>query len=228
MPERSERQVQMDRVSRLLMLSTSDQLLDLQALLVKLIDNVLDQPESVKFRTLKLGNEALQRRLVSRSGALDFMRESGWQVVGKNQESTEGMLELPLPVTASTTATDATASADANNTLAGTALPHNELQAQLSRLRLNREWLVNTCTSLCAHHTACGRVGKDALCEVVIQLRLPVGRQVVTGGFFGADALQSVLRYGSMILCTILCMTDSMYVSAFLFVPACASGCLRS
>lgn len=55
--------------------------------LLKIIDNVISKPGDPKVRTLKLSNAVMQKKIVSRQGAVDFLVAAGFTKVQTNNPS---------------------------------------------------------------------------------------------------------------------------------------------
>lgn len=52
--------------------------------LLKYLGNVVKNPDEVKFRAIKLSNEAFQRRVGSATGAIEFLTVCGFQACARH------------------------------------------------------------------------------------------------------------------------------------------------
>jgi PUB domain len=68
-----------EKCARMLPLNTSAELADLQELLGTVCRNVVENPEELKYRTIRLGNKVIESGLVSRKGGMEFLRAAGFK-----------------------------------------------------------------------------------------------------------------------------------------------------
>jgi hypothetical protein len=82
----SELQLQMEKVGVLLSLSSLESLLDSTGLVVKLFSNIISSPEESKFRSIKVSNEQINRRLIQRKGCVELLQACQWKSEAKDGE----------------------------------------------------------------------------------------------------------------------------------------------
>ena len=80
----SELQLQMEKVGVLLSLSSLESLLDSTGLVVKLFSNIISSPEESKFRSIKVSNEQINRRLIQRKGCVELLQACQWKSEAKD------------------------------------------------------------------------------------------------------------------------------------------------
>ena len=69
----------MNAVTRMLPMNTFEVCRDLLGVVVKIIDNVVANPDDPKYRKMKLSNAAIKRKIVETAGGLELMRALGFK-----------------------------------------------------------------------------------------------------------------------------------------------------
>ena len=70
-----------EKCARTLSLNTREELLDLRVLLQTLCSNIVSNPGDNKYRTIKLNNKTLEKRLLNRKGGLEFLAAAGFKTI---------------------------------------------------------------------------------------------------------------------------------------------------
>jgi hypothetical protein len=165
-------QISFQKVVRLLLVNTQEDLEDMLALLKTLIGNVMESPKDSKFRLLKLTKDIIKRRLVQRNGGVEFLIAAGWIATARDREP---VLELPMSVEGIDPA----------------VVDDEKIRLQLENMSLAYEWLLETAKAILMQHTASERKATDACAECIIQLRFANGSRY-SGGFMKSDTLSDV------------------------------------
>lgn len=76
----TSRHLQWEKCSRLLCTLTSSQLLEMQEMIHKIVQNILQHPGEAKFLRLRCQSEALKQRVLHKNGGLDILRAFGFVV----------------------------------------------------------------------------------------------------------------------------------------------------
>lgn len=192
--ENDEYQLQIDKVGRLLSLNSLESLQDLTSLLTTLCRNILENPLVSKYRTIKLSNESIQRRLVKRSGGVEFLVAIGWRSLLREREP---VLEFMIPVEPSSSVT----AAPQPKSSAGNAcnMVAELTKDQIARIHLAQQWLINSVQSLQEFHNSADRTPDTIIAECILQLRLNVpvssSSSRLVAGFMRGDTLSAVYRF---------------------------------
>ena len=70
-----------EKCARTLSLNTRDDLIDLVKLLETLCRNIVANPAEPKYRSFKLNNKALEKRLLGRKGGIEFLAAIGFKTL---------------------------------------------------------------------------------------------------------------------------------------------------
>lgn len=70
-----------EKCARTLSLNTREELVDLRDLLHTLCGNIISNPSDNKYRTIKLNNKTLEKRLLNRKGGLEFLTAAGFKTI---------------------------------------------------------------------------------------------------------------------------------------------------
>jgi hypothetical protein len=81
-----ETQSMFHRSARSLPLNSVDDLLNLKELLLKLCQNIINNPTEEKFHSIKLSNKSIQNRLINRKGGVEFLAAIGFVSIFKDGE----------------------------------------------------------------------------------------------------------------------------------------------
>lgn len=156
-----------DKVARLLMLNSAEDLIDLFDIIKLITNNLISNSYDGKYASVKVSNPSIQRRIVQRIGGVEFL-----QLLGFNAQLDE----------------------DGNKILKIQTVDHDPMELT-EYLTASLEWLNNTVTT-CVDLQASieSHSASKACCECVIQLKLPTGT-VVSGGFMCCDTLDEVLNF---------------------------------
>ena len=147
----SELQLQIDKISRLFANLQSNSLTDLSVILNKVVTAIINTPNEDRYRSLKLSNDTIKRRILARSGGVEFLKVMGFTEVTKS--SGEKHLELEW----------------------------DKQGKDIDTLKLGKDWLVSTCDAYKTFHTNAGREDDELLAECTIQLRMPTGQTITGG-----------------------------------------------
>lgn len=133
------------------LLNTILDMLDLRIMLDQIMNNIIAHNDEEKYRTLKVANNTVRDRVLSRSGGLEFLQALGF----RHETDSAGCKVLKLHL--ETDSKDMT-----QHVLAAT------------------EWLANT-TATCVEMAGAHGTGDKPCCECIIQVRLPTGATVSGG-----------------------------------------------
>lgn len=70
-----------EKCARLLPLNSITELLDLQEILIKIVENIIKDPSEIKYRELKCSNKTMQTRVLNRKGGCEFLTALGFTLV---------------------------------------------------------------------------------------------------------------------------------------------------
>lgn len=70
-----------EKCARTLSLNARAELLDLRDLLQIICGNIISNPGDNKYRTIKLNNKTLEKRLLNRKGGVEFLAATGFKTV---------------------------------------------------------------------------------------------------------------------------------------------------
>lgn len=164
------------RSARSLPLNSVDDLLNLQELLLKLCQNIIDNPIEIKFHSIKLSNKSIQNRLINRKGGIEFLAAIGFISITKDGEKYLSLYENN--------------GGNVDNTI------------NIKKIEDGVIWLnetVETCL-LMSNITANSKnlaQSKNVItpcAECIIQIRLSTGQSVI-GGFMREDKVIDVLSF---------------------------------
>jgi hypothetical protein len=136
---------------RLLLLNSLAESNSLFEVLNRIFLAIIENPQDVKYRTLKLSNKLVNDQVLSRRGGLEILSGVGFENV------TDSLGNKSL------------------------VLQSNDLDGTIATIMATREWLQDTLLSLTQISSRTRRGENEPCCDVVVLVRLPTGKSVQGG-----------------------------------------------
>lgn len=161
-------------ISRVLPLNTRADIVNMQNVLEKIINNICKEPLNQTKRTLKLQNKTLRSKLFDKQGAKEIMFILGFHKMKLSDETESMAMVLPLEIQ------------NSNTSKSGQSIsPESEMCDSLSTTWSWLDTQLKTCLEM---------NGTDICAECLIKIQLPNGF-ILKGAFFQNETLNDVVTY---------------------------------
>jgi hypothetical protein len=161
-----------EKCARLFLLNSVLDIDELKSTLDLILNNIIDNIQEEKYRSVKYSNKTVNSKILSKSGGVEFLLAVGFLI--KIDETGTKMLVLPIQEN------------------------HTE---EINTIHVALDWLNSTSASCVIigqkkknQKLSCNENKSTVCCDCIVQIRLPTGT-VVTGGFMCGDTLRDVLHY---------------------------------
>lgn len=174
-----------EQCARMLLTLSSTDICEMQSLIAKIVENIIANPEDLKYSRIKFSSKALQSKVLSKNGGHELLRAIGFATDVSPVDAEKYLVFPVMQLMATSIATNKPEYLDILD--AGLLWLENTVQTTLRFLEQKA-----TSTTASSGSTAL----RNIPAQTIIQLKLPAGK-VVLGGFLLGDRLSDVRRFAS-------------------------------